>query len=57
MLTNGKNVGARAGGPKEEGYVPGALAAGASTLDVQPGQGLRLQFVNAATTRYHAPAA
>ncbi|HET6998252.1 MAG TPA: multicopper oxidase domain-containing protein [Solirubrobacterales bacterium] len=51
VLTNGRNVGARAGGPKEAGYVPGALAADASTLDVQPGQGLRLQIVNAATTR------
>jgi FtsP/CotA-like multicopper oxidase with cupredoxin domain len=51
VLTNGKNVGGRAGGPKGEGYVPGALAAGASTLNVQPGQGLRMQFVNAATTR------
>jgi FtsP/CotA-like multicopper oxidase with cupredoxin domain len=52
VLTNGINVGARAGGPKDEGYVPGALAAGASTLDVRPGQGLRLQIVNAATTRF-----
>ncbi len=52
VLTNGKNVGARAGGPKDEGYVPGPLAEGASTLDVQPGQGLRLQIVNAATTRF-----
>ncbi len=52
VLTNGRNVGARAGGPKDEGYVPGALAAGASTLAVQPGQGLRLQIVNAATTRF-----
>ena len=52
VLTNGRNVGARAGGPKDQGYVPGALAADASTLDVQPGQGLRLQIVNAATTRY-----
>ena len=51
VLTNGRNVGAREGGPKDEGYVPGALAAGASTLDVQPGQGLRLEIVNAAPTR------
>src|SRR5215204_4044142 len=40
VLTNGKNVGARAGSPA----APGALAAGASTLDVRPGQGLRLQI-------------
>lgn len=52
VLTNGRNVGARAGGPKDQGYVPGALAPGASLLDVQPGQGLRLQIVNAATTRF-----
>ncbi len=52
VLTNGKNVGARAGGPKDQGYVPGPLAGGASTLNVQPGQGLRLQILNAATTRY-----
>ncbi|HEX6132019.1 MAG TPA: multicopper oxidase domain-containing protein, partial [Actinomycetota bacterium] len=48
VLTNGKNVGARAGSPS----APGALAGGASTLDVQPGQGLRLQLVNSATTRF-----
>ncbi len=52
VLTNGKNVGARAGGPLIEGYVPGALAPSASLLDVQPGQGLRLQFVNASNVRY-----
>jgi len=52
VLTNGRNVGAQAGGPKDEGYTPGPLAPGASTLDVQPGQGLRLQIVNAATTRF-----
>jgi FtsP/CotA-like multicopper oxidase with cupredoxin domain len=48
VLTNGKNVGGRAG----DQNAPGALALGASTLDVQSGQGLRLQFLNAATTRY-----
>lgn len=52
VLTNGRNVGARDGGPKDQGYVPGPLAAGASTLDVRPGQGLRLQIVNASTTRF-----
>jgi FtsP/CotA-like multicopper oxidase with cupredoxin domain len=48
VLTNGMNVGARAGSPG----APGALAPGARTLDVQSGQGLRLPIVNAATTRY-----
>ncbi len=48
VLTNGVNVGGRAGTPS----APGALAAGASVLDVQPGQGLRLQIGNAATTRF-----
>jgi FtsP/CotA-like multicopper oxidase with cupredoxin domain len=48
VLTNGKNVGARAGDPT----TPGALASGASTLNVQPGQGLRLQIVNASAIRY-----
>ena len=48
VLTNGKNVGARAGTPA----VPGVLAAGASKLSVQAGQGLRLQLISAATTRF-----
>jgi FtsP/CotA-like multicopper oxidase with cupredoxin domain len=48
VLTNGKNVGGRGGNPS----APGALAAGASSLAVQPGQGLRLQLVNTATIRY-----
>ncbi len=48
VLTNGKNVGGRAGTPA----APGALEIGASTMNVQPGQGLRLQLLNAATTRY-----
>jgi FtsP/CotA-like multicopper oxidase with cupredoxin domain len=48
VLTNGKNVGGRAGDPS----APGALDAGASTLDVRPGQGLRLQIGNTATTRF-----
>ena len=52
VLTNGKNVGGRAGGPSIEGYVPGALAAGASTLQVRPGQGLRLQLLNASAVRF-----
>jgi FtsP/CotA-like multicopper oxidase with cupredoxin domain len=48
VLTNGVNVGGRAGTPS----APGALAVGASLLDVSPGQGLRLQIGNAATTRF-----
>jgi hypothetical protein len=48
VLTNGMNVGARGGTPS----APGALAAGAHTMEVQAGQGLRLQLVNAATTRF-----
>jgi FtsP/CotA-like multicopper oxidase with cupredoxin domain len=48
VLTNGMNVGGRAGSPS----APGALAAGAHTLDVQAGQGVRLQIVNTATTRF-----
>jgi FtsP/CotA-like multicopper oxidase with cupredoxin domain len=58
VLTNGKNVGGREGGPCTPGggcpavTPPGALAPGASVLDVRPGQGLRLQLLNASTTRY-----
>ena len=48
VLTNGVNAGARAGTPA----APGALAVGASTLDVQAGQGLRLQIVNPSAVRY-----
>jgi FtsP/CotA-like multicopper oxidase with cupredoxin domain len=50
VLTNGVNVGGRTGSP----YSPplGGLAASAQALDVQPGQGLRLQMLNAATIRY-----
>ncbi len=48
VLTNGKNVGGRGGTPS----APGALASGASTLDVRPGQGLRLELVNASAIRY-----
>jgi FtsP/CotA-like multicopper oxidase with cupredoxin domain len=56
VLTNGMNVGGRAGAPGAAipPYTanPGALAPGAKTFDVQPGQGLRMQVVNSATTRY-----
>lgn len=48
VLTNGMNVGGRAGSPT----APGALAAGAQTLNVLSGQGLRLQIMNAAAIRY-----
>jgi FtsP/CotA-like multicopper oxidase with cupredoxin domain len=48
VLTNGINVGARAGTPS----APGALAPGASTLKVRPGQGVRMELVNASTVRY-----
>jgi FtsP/CotA-like multicopper oxidase with cupredoxin domain len=48
VLTNGVNVGGRAGTPD----APGALEAGASVYDVNPGQGLRLQLGDAATTRF-----
>ena len=48
VLTNGMNVGGRAGKPT----APGALAAGALTYTVAAGQGLRLELLNAATTRF-----
>ncbi|MFL5845005.1 MAG: multicopper oxidase domain-containing protein [Solirubrobacteraceae bacterium] len=48
VLTNGKYVGPRAGSPT----APGAVDADADRMNVRPGQGLRLQLVNAATTRY-----
>jgi FtsP/CotA-like multicopper oxidase with cupredoxin domain len=48
VLTNGKNVGGRAGSPAN----PGTLSPGASELNVRPGQGIRLQLVNAAAVRY-----
>ncbi len=48
VLTNGVNVGGRAGTPA----APGAIAAGASTLDVQADQGLRLQIVNPSPVRH-----
>jgi FtsP/CotA-like multicopper oxidase with cupredoxin domain len=48
VLTNGMNVGGRAGTPA----APGALAAGAHELDVQARAGYRFQLLNAATIRY-----
>ena len=53
VLTNGKNVGARSGGPlTDQPGGAGTLAAGAEIMNVQPGQGLRLQLLNASTIRY-----
>jgi FtsP/CotA-like multicopper oxidase with cupredoxin domain len=48
VLTNGVNVGGRAGTPS----APGALAAGAKLLDVQAGQGLRLRLGNETVVRF-----
>lgn len=48
VLTNGMNVGGRPGFPSS----PGALPPTSTALDVKSGQGLRLQIVNCATTRY-----
>jgi FtsP/CotA-like multicopper oxidase with cupredoxin domain len=48
VLTNGMTVGGRAGTPE----APGALAAGASLLDVAPGRTLRLQIGSEATVRF-----
>src|SRR4029453_8817074 len=45
ILTNGKNVGGRAGTPDN----PGDLNPGASTLDVLAGQGWRFQMGSEAT--------
>jgi FtsP/CotA-like multicopper oxidase with cupredoxin domain len=49
VLTNGRNVGGRAGTP--DNPAP-ALAPGAFAHDVLAGQGLRLQIANCATLRY-----
>src|SRR5262249_39942885 len=48
VLTNGKNVGGRAGSPS----APGMLDPGASVLDVRPGQGVRLQLLDTAPVRF-----
>jgi len=50
VLTNGKNVGGRAGGPDDNPL--GALDPGAATLDVVAGQGIRLQIGSEATVRF-----
>ncbi len=49
VLTNGKNVGPR-GGTIAGGLDP--TPGGIEALDVQPGQGIRLQLINAATVRF-----
>jgi FtsP/CotA-like multicopper oxidase with cupredoxin domain len=48
VLTNGVNVGGRAGSPE----APGALAPGAKTILAIGNQQYRLEIANAATTRY-----
>jgi len=48
VLTNGMNVGGRAGDPAN----PEDLAAGAQTLDAKAGQGLRMRIGGEATTRF-----
>jgi FtsP/CotA-like multicopper oxidase with cupredoxin domain len=48
VLTNGVNAGARAGSPDH----PGPLSPGAKTFAVTGNQQVRLQLVNASTTRY-----
>jgi FtsP/CotA-like multicopper oxidase with cupredoxin domain len=50
VLTNGVNVGGRGGTPSAPAAVP--LDATTYRLPVRRGQGLRLQIVNCATTRY-----
>ncbi|MHC9511967.1 multicopper oxidase domain-containing protein [Kangiella sp. M94] len=49
VLTNGVNVGPRGGTPTAPDPI---VPADVRMIDVQPGQGLRLQIVNCATTRY-----
>ena len=48
VLTNGYIAGGRSGDP----FTPGSLDIDALSLNVQPQQGIRLQLLNAATTRY-----
>ena len=48
VLTNGRNVGGRAGTPD----APGALDPGAATLDVVAGQGYRFRIGSEATVRF-----
>jgi FtsP/CotA-like multicopper oxidase with cupredoxin domain len=48
VLTNGRIPAPRTGSPS----APGALAPDAEVIEVRPGEGMRLQLINAATTRY-----
>lgn len=48
VLTDGRNVGARAGTPE----TPGALAPNASVFALAPGSGVRLRLINGAHSRY-----
>jgi FtsP/CotA-like multicopper oxidase with cupredoxin domain len=48
VLTNGQVPAARAGSPS----APGALAANAEVIDVNAGEGVRLQLASATATRY-----
>lgn len=48
VLTNGVNVGARAGSPAS----PGLLSPTASVLNVEPGQGYRFQMINSSAIRF-----
>ena len=50
VLTNGKNVGPRSGTIAGGDLDP--APAGIESVDVQPGQGIRLQLINAATIRF-----
>jgi len=54
VLTNGVNVGGRKGVPlAAPGPLgPGALDLGYTSISAQPGQGIRFQIANTATTRY-----
>lgn len=48
VLANGRNTGGRGGSPE----APGEVAAGATSMELAAGQGLRIQAINAATVRY-----
>lgn len=53
VLTNGKNVGPRSGTITNGDAIPlDPAPAGIQARNVQPGQGLRLQLLNTATTRF-----
>ncbi len=52
VLTNGKNVGPRNGTIADPAKPLDPAPAGIQARNVQPGQGIRLQLVNSATTRF-----